>query len=511
MLRNFRRGGRGRTPCAPLDPSLRPWLRHCARPQRILFGAEDTIFRMQSDPNYAHYLELSPTWAVATVLTVFIVLSLVVERSILLITNWLKKTERRPLLSAFEKMKQELMHLGFIYVLITTMGSSISKICIPSKYFNDEGGSNLNCKKNYQPFVSLEGLEQLHQLIFVMAITHICYSCMTMVFAFVKINSWRKWEEEAHLERNNSLTEIQRAVTMQRQSTFVRAHTSNPMDRNMILVWVTCFFRQFGRSVVRTDYLTLRRGFITNHNLTAEYDFHSYVIRSMEEDFQQIVGVSAPLWGFCVAFMLFNLETPVFHFWIALIPAILVLVVGTKLQHFIATLALESAGLNGNINGLRLRDGLFWFSKPELLLSLIHFVLFQNAFELASILFFWWHLGYNSRFINDHGLVLVRLIIGFAGQLFCSYSTLPLYGLVTRMGTNYKAALITSTIISPEEDGDEHLIDIPQLEPHSDSSTLPPQSRIGTPRLRPSASVPSSVTRWFSQELLLPRSFSMPR
>lgn len=57
----------------------------------------------------------------------------------------------------------------------------------------------------------------------------------------------------------------------------------------------------------------------------------------------------------------------------------LVLLVGTKLQHIIATLALESAGIPEFFPGAKLkpRDELFWFKKPELLLSLIHFVLFQ--------------------------------------------------------------------------------------------------------------------------------------
>lgn len=57
----------------------------------------------------------------------------------------------------------------------------------------------------------------------------------------------------------------------------------------------------------------------------------------------------------------------------------LVLLVGTKLQHVIATLALENAGIAGFFPEakLRPRDELFWFNKPELLLSLIHFILFQ--------------------------------------------------------------------------------------------------------------------------------------
>ncbi|KAK8968189.1 MLO-like protein 11 [Platanthera guangdongensis] len=88
---------------------------------------------------------------------------------------------------------------------------------------------------------------------------------------------------------------------------------------------------------------------------------------------------SVPLWGFVVAFMLFNVNGSNLYFWIAIIPVSLVLLVGTKLQHVIATLALESAGITGSLfsSSLKPRDGLFWFKKPEFLLSLIHFILFQ--------------------------------------------------------------------------------------------------------------------------------------
>ncbi|PIN22622.1 hypothetical protein CDL12_04660 [Handroanthus impetiginosus] len=479
-------------------------------------------------------LALTPTWSVASVLTMFVVVSLLVERSIHWLGNWLKKTNRKPLLAALEKMKEgnsyffvqslnelceksfthfavtliitlsfirrfstELMLLGFISLLLTATSSIISSICIPSRFYDtaftpctrrevDEEGENndfqdrkllmalidpqlyrrtltgLNqntCPKNYEPFVSYEGLEQLHRFIFVMAVTHVSYSCLTMLLAIVKIHSWRVWEDEAHLDRHCSLSDITRVLTMQRQSTFVRVHTSHCTDKGSLLIWVTCFFRQFGHSVVRTDYLTLRQGFIMNHNLTPKYDFHSYMIRSMEEEFQRIVGVSALLWGFVVAFMLFNVKAnfgvlPLkragsnLYFWISLIPVTLVLFVGTKLQHVIATLALESLGISGSFSRPRfqLRDELFWFNKPELMLSLIHFILFQNAFELASFFWFWWQFGYNSCFIKNHFLVYLRLILGFAGQFLCSYSTLPLYALVTQMGTNYKAAIIPQNV-----------------------------------------------------------------
>ncbi|KAJ0774256.1 hypothetical protein HanOQP8_Chr03g0109461 [Helianthus annuus] len=126
----------------------------------------------------------------------------------------------------------------------------------------------------------------------------------------------------------------------------------------------------------------------------------------------------------------------------------LVLLLGVKLQHVIATLALESAAITGYFTKARLkpRDELFWFKKPELMLSLIHFILFQNAFELASFFWLWWQFGYNSCFLKQHMMVHIRLVLGFAAQFLCSYSTLPLYALATQMGTNYKAALIPRRI-----------------------------------------------------------------
>ncbi|KAG0474635.1 hypothetical protein HPP92_014321 [Vanilla planifolia] len=406
-------------------------------------------------------LALTPTWSVATVLTIFVFLSLLVERAIHRLSSWLKKTHRNPLFEALEKMKEELMLLGFISLLLTATSRTVSSICIDSNFYNSKFSpckrseveetadfenvsfrdqrqrmaisllrlhrrilsGNQMCEEGHEPFVSYEGLEQLHRFIFVMAITHVSYSCLTMLLAIVKVHSWREWEEEAHKDPYDSCAEITRALTVRRQSSFAKVHASKSGDRNSFVIWV-------------------------NHNLTSRYDFHGYMIRSMEEEFKMIVGVSVPLWGFVVAFMLFNVNGSNLYFWIAIMPITLVLLVGAKLQHVIATLALESVGIAGSFSSssLKPRDELFWFKRPELLLLLIHFILFQNAFELASFFWFWWQFGYDSCFLKNHWLVYARLILGFSGQFLCSYSTLPLYALVTQMGTNYKAALIPHRI-----------------------------------------------------------------
>nr|VDC87104.1 unnamed protein product [Brassica rapa] len=535
-------------------------------------------------------LALSPTWSVAIVLSVFVLVSLIVERSIHRLSTWLRKTKRKPMFASLEKMKQELMLLGFISLLLTATSSTIANICLPSSFYNDrfvpctrseikeeelgnessvkrnlltksfffsifkrrrlEGIHHPTCSEGHEPFVSYEGLEQLHRFIFIMAVTHVTYSCLTMLLAIVKIHSWRIWEDVARMDRHDCLTgetKFSGKKVLRRQTTFVQYHTSAPLAKNRLLIWVTCFFRQFGHSVVRSDYLTLRKGFIVNHHLTLKYDFHSYMIRSMEEEFQRIVGVSGPLWGFVVAFMLFNIKGSNLYFWIAIIPVTLVLLVGTKLQHVIATLALENAGLTEYPSGVKLRprDELFWFNKPELLLSLIHFILFQNSFELASFFWFWWQFGYNSCFLKNHLLVYFRLILGFAGQFLCSYSTLPLYALVAQMGTNYKAALIpqrirdtiqgwgkatrkkrrhgyygddstvrteTSTVASIEEY--DHQLELQPIQPRNTSASAANESssRAGTPLLRPCVSISSATTPELIVEPMEPlsRSSSLP-
>lgn len=119
------------------------------------------------------------------------------------------------------------------------------------------------------------------------------------------------------------------------------------------------------------------------------------------------LSCSGRLWGFVVAFMLFNVKGSNLYFWIAIIPITvswlsnfvinaciifyrsrtlkrslfndpmqLLFTMGAKLQHVIATLTLENADIVSE-EKLRPRDELFWFNKPELLLRVIHFILFQ--------------------------------------------------------------------------------------------------------------------------------------
>ncbi|KAK2978947.1 hypothetical protein RJ640_008728, partial [Escallonia rubra] len=73
------------------------------------------------------------------------------------------------------------------------------------------------------------------------------------------------------------------------------------------------------------------------------------------------------------------------YFWLSFLPLVLLLVVGAKLEYIITSLA--RAERSAGDNAVRPSDEHFWFHRPSIVLYLIHFILFQNSFEIA---FFIW-------------------------------------------------------------------------------------------------------------------------
>ncbi|MCD7457422.1 MLO-like protein 12 [Datura stramonium] len=57
-------------------------------------------------------------------------------------------------------------------------------------------------------------------------------------------------------------------------------------------------------------------------------------------------------------------------------------------------------------------DDLFWFNRPRLLLYLINFVLFQNAFQLAFFAWTWYEFGLKSCFHDHTEDIVIRMTMG---------------------------------------------------------------------------------------------------
>ncbi|KAJ0966707.1 hypothetical protein J5N97_023624 [Dioscorea zingiberensis] len=418
----------------------------------------------------ARTLEESPTWALASVCFTLIAISLLIEHIIKLFSKLLRRHQKRALHKALENVKSELMLMGFLSLLLTAGQGIIADICVP-RSLNDswhpckadyrqvvkrrglanQGLAISKCKsKNMDPFLSYDSLHQLHIFIFTLAVFHVLYCLITMVLSKLKMKIWKSWENEAKTAEYQFSHDPNR-FRLARSTTFIRRHLGF-WSESPILIWVVCFFRQFVGSVPKIDFLTLRHGFIMAHlapQSSAKFDFQRYIRRSLEEDFKDVVGISPALWLLAVLFLLFNTHGWYSYLWLPFIPLIIILLVGAKLQVVIIKMAMQVVGHGDVIKGdpiVQPTDELFWFKRPHLILHLIHFSLFQNAFQLAFFSWSWFEFGYPSCFLKRIEDIIIRIILGILVQFLCSYVTLPLYALVTQMGSNMKPAIFTERV-----------------------------------------------------------------
>eukprot|EP01018_Ginkgo_biloba_P034621 Gb_37259 [translate_table: standard] len=430
----------------------------------------------------AESLENTPTWSVAIVCSVFVIISLGLQQGLHYLGKSLKKQNRKSLYEALQKLK-EVFHNPINHICIS---KSLTNLMLPcrkkeqehSLQSSSEGSEDASHARNLfsldllqghegrllsenaevghcelqgkVPLLSTEGMHQLHIFIFVLAIVHVVYCVLTMLLGSAKIHSWKRWEDE--IKKNMETTECDQKilVTDVAHDAFVMSHANGPCMKSATFRWFESFWRQFYGSVKKSDYTTLRLGFIEAHcKANKKFDFHNYLVRSLEVDFKKVVGISGYLWAFVVIFLLLNIDGWHTYFWIAFLPFILLLIVGTKLQHVITRMAQEVIKKNSAVQGeiiVRLSDEYFWFGRPRLVLYLIHFILFQNAFELAFVLWILTNFGFDSCMMGKIGYMIPRVVIGVLVQVLCSYSTFPLYALVTQMGNSFKKSIFEEHI-----------------------------------------------------------------
>uniref|UniRef100_A0A1D1XFL1 MLO-like protein n=1 Tax=Anthurium amnicola TaxID=1678845 RepID=A0A1D1XFL1_9ARAE len=476
-------------------------------------------------------LDQTPTWAVASVCAVIILISIALEKLLHRIGEWFTERRKRALFEALEKVKAELMVLGFISLLLTFGQSYIAKICIPEKAADtmlpcrikgteeretgeehrrrflfsllhmdssrrilSEGSSGSSCAGGKVSLISVDGIHQLHIFIFFLAVFHVVYSAVTMALGRAKIRGWKHWERETS-SLNYEFSKDPSRFRFTHETSFVRQHISF-WNRIPFLFYIVSFFRQFFRSVRKADYLAMRHGFISAHLAPgSKFDFQKYIKRSLEDDFKIVVGISPILWASLVLFLLLNVKGWQTLFWVSIIPLLIILAVGTKLQAIITQMALEIKERHVVVQGIplvQLTDHHFWFGRPGLVLFLIHFTLFQNAFQIIYFLWIWYEFGLKSCFHENFKLIIARLCLGVGVQFLCSYVTLPLYALVSQMGSHMKRSIFdeqTSKALKKWHQAAKKR--------HGKSSTHSPSSNPGTSHYEsPSASPAHPIHRF---------------
>ncbi|KAJ6913720.1 hypothetical protein NC651_016069 [Populus alba x Populus x berolinensis] len=460
---------------------------------------------MAAEDTSIHSLEHTPTWALATVCFVFISVSIVLEHIFHLLTNWLNRSRRTALGEAADKLKSELMLLGFMSLMLAATQKPISKICIPANLANsmlpcrklsklaavqnygnlagnfvgslslenglrgknilwghrsllaDDDGGNISddpcSSKGKVSLISEKGIHQLHIFIFVLAVMQIFYSVLTMALGWTKMRRWEAWEKESRTTEYQVANDPNR-FRLTRQTTFGRRHIETWTNISPLL-WMICFFRQFFHSVAKVDYLTLRHGFISAHLSTRNvnhFNFQEYIQRSLDDDFKVVIGISPLMWFLVAIFLLLDVRGKygwnVYH-WISYVPLMIVLVVGAKLEVIVAKMAFRIDDKSCVSRGTPLvqpNDNLFWFGQPRFVLVLIHFVLFVNAFEFAFFIWVAIQFGLESCYHENTAFIVTRVVLAITVQVICSYITLPLYALVTQMGSQFKSKVLEEQV-----------------------------------------------------------------
>uniref|UniRef100_A0A1J3ITA9 MLO-like protein n=1 Tax=Noccaea caerulescens TaxID=107243 RepID=A0A1J3ITA9_NOCCA len=469
-------------------------------------------------------LEETPTWAIAVVCFVILFISILIEYFLHFIGHWFKKKHKKALCEALEKVKAELMLLGFISLLLVVLQTPVSEICIPTnihatwhpcsshqenaKYGKDQIDDGRKILEDYDSndfysprrslvskgydkcgeqgkvaLVSAYGIHQLHIFIFVLAVFHVLYCITTYALGKTKMKKWESWERETKTIEYQYANDPER-FRFARDTSFGRRHL-NIWSKSTFTLWITCFFRQFFGSVTKVDYLTLRHGFITAHlpaGSGARFDFQKYIQRSLEEDFTVVVGISPLIWCIAVLFILTNTHGWNSYLWLPFIPLLVILIVGAKLQLIISKLGLRIQDKGDVVRGAPVvepGDDLFWFGRPRFILFLIHLVLFTNAFQLAFFVWSTYEFTLRNCFHHKTEDIAIRITMGVLIQVLCSYITLPLYALVTQMGTSMRPTIFNDRVANALKKW-HHMAKKQTKHGHSESNT-PHSSRPATP------------------------------
>ncbi|MQM17382.1 hypothetical protein Taro_050347 [Colocasia esculenta] len=443
----------------------------------------------------------TPAWAVALVCAVIVVVSVVIEHGIGMLHKLFQRRQKKAMLEALEKIKAELMLLGFISLLLTVGQQPISRICVSSKV----GHSMLPCKKatndgssheggdgrrkllvwfgsqeppswrrvlagaagastdycsKYEGKVSLisqTGIHQLHIFIFVLAIFHVLYSALTMGLAqakkntlllilsvygfstrFEQMRTWKAWESETDsLEYQFSYDPTRFRLT--RQTSFVKRHVG--LSSKPGIKWIVAFFRQFLGSVTKIDYLTMRHGFINAHlSPNSKFNFHKYIKRSLEDDFKVSASVVSRHHVDASQCTWYTIHIPIssFHQIVVLILSIIASSVNVLL---LVGTKLEMVIME-MAHEIQDRTSVVK-GAPVVEPSNRFFWFSQPKWILYLIQFtlFEYSFGLRSCFHVNLPATIARVALGLALQFVCSYITFPLYALVTQMGSHMKKAI----------------------------------------------------------------------
>lgn len=342
------------------------------------------------------------------------------------------------------------------------------------------------CGKGYEPLVTATVLHEIHIFIFLMGVVHVT-TCAVMII----LSSWRMRvcgrlveEEDRHKKRvvmhiqstvdGGEVVEMSSRMLERRLRNLDRTQTLDSEDRRRLDHWTApdrdltlhhntsleyfiSFFKQFLKPVSKEEFHIMRASFMLTHRRTVNFDFTEYITTALDDDFVEVVKITLSRGITVILFILF-LPPIDWSTWqsngILFAPLMLPLVVNTKLCFIV-----RRATRGGRVH--MLDTSAFWLGRPQLLLSVINFMLFTVSLIFTTLVFFFWQFGAqscvfygtskngkrNSHITAQDWTLALCLLINFGALLMLSLVTLPTYSLVVNMGgSHWHKSLLPSNV-----------------------------------------------------------------
>lgn len=468
-------------------------------------------------------LEESPTWRVLTFFALFLVLSIVVELVMHHSKHFCEHKGWIGVLHAIHKIEEELMLLGFISLMLLVVEEYIADICIAddpfwkgikceahvqghgnapapapayaaapksglsppsydSTYTPSYGrrllestgssrrllestgssrrlladGPSHDCSDGKAPILEINAMHQVHLLIFLIACFHVTFSLSTLLISKARINHWTGWE----FWGDDPTETVERLKPPQ-------VYTSSAKK------FVVMFCNQFVQTVDPFSYIAFRRYYISKMELPDSFIFKDRVMRSLQNDFKSVVGVSPWMWVILTLQLLLEGYHWGKYYIMAIISIVLVLSAGTKMLYIshrisLGIMKIYDEEADGKIEQSDLDriqkegqssaklEGLeagFWFGSPKFLMQCIRFALFSSAVTVAEAVFYRWQVGANACFFKDRSgdpdqvthmsvddgygfptVVVIMSVISVLNVLLLGFVLVPLYSVVNTSG-----------------------------------------------------------------------------
>ncbi|CAD7697742.1 unnamed protein product [Ostreobium quekettii] len=182
-------------------------------------------------------------------------------------------------------------------------------------------GGDGPCPVGQESFWSIRAIHETHIFIFVLAVVHIIYAGVSMVLCAWKVGQWKRWERNAH----TGLRKIDYRHLLD--------------ESNVCLHWGRSFFAQFHQHIDESVYLGLRRLFIERMQVDNSFDFHKFLVNSMEEEFSKVVSLDWAMWAVAAIWIW---TTPIVVYVMFVGAVVLTFLAGTKLESIALKLGNEA-------------------------------------------------------------------------------------------------------------------------------------------------------------------------